>query len=451
MEQSSSEKWNKKFKKLAREKWGPEFTLWKTMFGGLIDMLWTRSQEQGEPEDVPNPFNEMFLNVFIDVAHARSKGKPLIMHPFNYGPEIFHSMGLEPLFQEMFSVGLAPFHLNEHYLDITNQMGYGDNPTLCNAQRPLIGSLKEKAAPTPDLLFFTSTPCNALATTYSVFHHLTKVPMYAIDIPYWSHDPNSKFYDSTTVGYIIKQLKRFITWIEKQTQLKFDEGRFKQTMGWVNEARSHIMDFNELLRAVPCPVPSITGFGNFLTMVTRGGTEVAVKVTKWARDMAAENVKNKVGAVPDEKIRIAWPYTHVFFDGELLTWLEKEYNAITIMDILGYYTVPPHDTSTLEKCFESLAKGTLDFSMIGTCRGPIEFYIDYVIRFVKDYKIDCVIFPMQFACKHAYAMATITAEEVRKQTGLPTLVFGCDPYDSREVPAEEIRGKIGYFLKEIVM
>jgi hypothetical protein len=222
-------------------------------------------------------------------------------------------------------------------------------------------------------------------------------------------------------------------------------------MIWLNQARANIMDFNELLRAVPCPVPSIAGFANWLTMVTRGGTEVAVEVTKWARDGAAENVKAKVGAVPDEKVRIAWPYTHIFFDAELLNWLEQEYQAITIMDILGYYPVPPHDTSTLEKCFESLAKGTMDFSMIGTCRGPIEFYIDYVLRFIKDYKIDCVIFPMQYACKHAYAMAKLTSEEIKKQIGIPTMVFGCDPYDSREVSAEEIRGKIGDFLTEIVL
>ena len=107
--------------------------------------------------------------------------------------------------------------------------------------------------------------------------------------------------------------------------------------------------------------------------------------------------------------------------------------------------------STIDKCFESLARGTLDFSMIGSCRGPIEYYIDYVIHWVKDYKIDCVILPMQFACKHAFAMARLTSEEVRKETGIPTMIFGCDPYDSREVPSEVIRSKIEDFITQIVL
>ena len=74
-----------------------------------------------------------------------------------------------------------------------------------------------------------------------------------------------------------------------------------------------------------------------------------------------------------------------------------------------------------------------------------------MIRFIKDYKIDCAIFPMQFACKHAYAMATLTAEEVHKQLDIPTLIFGCDPYDSREVPSEKIHDKRSHFRTEIVL
>jgi len=155
--------------------------------------------------------------------------------------------------------------------------------------------------------------------------------------------------------------------------------------------------------------------------------------------------------VPDEQIRIAWPYTHVFFDQDLFPWLEEKFKAVVINDILGHYQVAPHDMSTIDKCFESLARGTLDFSMIGSCRGPIEYYIDYVIHWVKDYKIDCVILPMQFACKHAFAMARLTSEEVRKETSIPTMIFGCDPYDSREVPSEVIRSKIEDFITQIVL
>jgi len=432
----------KKYKRLSRGSWGKDFTLWKVMY---IEFLKKMKDEEFTPP------MELLLNVFLDLGKARKEGTPIIMYPFNYGPELFYAMDLAPLMQEMFSVGLAPFHSNEPYLDFTNKIGYGDNPTLCNAQRPLIGAYMQGVAPIPDLLFFLSTPCNPLSVSYQVFQYLTGVPTFNVDLPYWAYDQASEFYDEKTMGYMIDQLKNLIFWIEKQTKQKFNIEKFQQTMRLLNQARENVMEFNELLKTVPCPANSIAGFSNTICMATRGGTYDAVKATKYLHDSAAENVKNGVAGVPDEKIRIAWPYIHIFFDIDLFPWLEEEFNAVTILDLLGFYEPVPQDTSTIEKCYESLALGTLDFPMIGTCRGPIEYYIDFVLNYVKDYKIDCVVFPMQLSCKHTYAMARVASEAIREETGIPSLIFGCDPYDSREVTSEAIRKRISEFLTQIVM
>lgn len=439
----------KEYKKLGRGNWGEGFGLLKGMYGGFINQIKDEATEM-ELEEIMPPM-KMILNLLLDLRKARSEGTKICMHPFNYGPELFYTMGLVPLMQELFSVGLATTHINEYYLDITNKIGYGDNPTLCNAQRPLIGAYMQKAAPIPDLMFFLSTPCNSLSITYQVFQHLTDVPLFNIDIPYWAHEHSSEFYDEKIMDYMLSQLKNFIPWLEKQTNRKFEVEKFQETMRLVNQSREYVSDFNELLKTVPCPVPSIAGFGNWAAMTLRGGTSEGVEVTKYIRDQAAERVKEGLGGVEDEKLRIAWPYTHVFFDQTLFKWLEEEFQAVTIMDILGFYPVGPHDTSTLEKCYESLALGTLDYSMIGTCRGPIDYFVDFIINWIKEYKIDCVIIPMQFACKHAYAMTTLATEIAREETGVPILVFGCDPYDSREVPSETIRAKISEFLNQIVL
>jgi benzoyl-CoA reductase/2-hydroxyglutaryl-CoA dehydratase subunit BcrC/BadD/HgdB len=79
-----------------------------------------------------------------------------------------------------------------------------------------------------------------------------------------------------------------------------------------------------------------------------------------------------------------------------------------------------------------------------------EFYVDFLLNYVKEYSIDAVIIPMQFACKHAYSLTRIAAEAVR-DLEIPTLVFGCDPYDSREVTSETIRHKISEFITQVVL
>ncbi|NVM01603.1 MAG: 2-hydroxyacyl-CoA dehydratase [Candidatus Helarchaeota archaeon] len=438
------EPWYKKYRKMSKEIKGKDFKLWKTLLNGALMMARSMPYE---------PYVEMMLDNFVNVGRARIKGKPLIGHPFNYGPELLHAMDLQPFMQELLTVGLAPFHANEPYLDFTNELGYGDNPTICNAQRPVIGLHIKGLAPVPDFMLYLSTPCNSLSSTYQVFQHLTGVESFHLDIPYWSYskDKFSDLYDEKTLDYVINQQKNLISWLEEKTKHKFDEEKFKQAMVWVNQARQNIMEFNELLRAVPCPVNSSEAQKNFSAMIIGSGTPEAVKVTKYLRDNAAANVKKGVAGVPDERIRIAWPFTHVFFDPALIPYLEETFHAVAIMDILSFYQVKPHDTSTLEKCFKSLAKGILDFSMISACRGPADFFVDYVLHWVKDYKCDCVVIPVQFACHHTYAVCRLASEAVREELGIPTLIVPCDPYDSRDVPAETIRGRISEFLTEVVM
>ena len=432
----------KKYKKLARGSWGKDLSLWKTMYLAFINLA--------KVEEF-NPFVEMFANMFLRVVKARREGKTIILYPFNFEPALFFAMNLTPLMQETFSVGLAPLKLNEPYIDITNEMGYGDTPTLCNAQRPLVGAYSQGVAPIPDLMFFTPTPCNAITMSYQVFQQLIDVPYFNMDVPYWSYDELNEFYDEKTIGYMVKQTKDLISWLEKETNQKLDLEKFQQTMKLVNEARQNVLEFNELLKNVPCPAPSLAGFMNFSAMATHGGSIEAVKATKWVRDEAAENVKQGIAGVPGEKIRIAWPYTHIFFDIELVPWIEETFQAVVILDLMGYYPVLPHDVSTIEKCYESIAKGVLDFSMVCTTRGNAEFYIDFVLNYVKDFKIDCVIMPMQFACKHTYSITRIAAEAVREQLGIPTLIFGVDPYDGREVTSETIKAKISDFLTQVVL
>ena len=55
------------------------------------------------------------------------------------------------------------------------------------------------------------------------------------------------------------------------------------------------------------------------------------------------------------------------------------------------------------------------------------------------------------ACKHTFAMVRVASEAIRDETGVPSLIFGCDSYDSREVSSDAIRAKISEFLTQVVL
>ena len=92
-----------KYKKLGRGAWGKDLSLWKMMYTGMLNLV--------KEEDF-TPFVEMSFNMFLDLPKARKEGRPIIMYPFNYGPEIFFAINLSHLMQEVISVGLDPLHLN---------------------------------------------------------------------------------------------------------------------------------------------------------------------------------------------------------------------------------------------------------------------------------------------------------------------------------------------------
>ncbi|MHA2282991.1 MAG: hypothetical protein ACXAC5_19295, partial [Promethearchaeota archaeon] len=84
MKKIDIEKFNE-YNKISREDWGKDLAIWKMMFTGLLS-----SQKDVEL----TPFNEMLLNIFADIPKARKQGKPIIMHPFNYEPELFFAMDM---------------------------------------------------------------------------------------------------------------------------------------------------------------------------------------------------------------------------------------------------------------------------------------------------------------------------------------------------------------------
>ena len=64
------------------------------------------------------------------------------------------------------------------------------------------------------------------------------------------------------------------------------------------------------------------------------------------------------------------------------------------MDMFGYTPYTLIDTSTEDSMFKGLAKRALsDVPMVRQARGVADNFLSDIRRIVKDYKIDCVVWP----------------------------------------------------------
>ena len=213
------------------------------------------------------------------------------------------------------------------------------------------------------------------------------------------------------------------------------------------------MEYNELKRAVPCPVPSFSGAAIVSAIMGTSTTVGRPEATDYIRAKLAhteELVKAKKGAIPNEKIRAYWfdlpPGYYQGGLGALAAWMAQEWGVNVVQDFISDCPFTPIDTSTDDNIFEGLAKRSLlDTHMIRQSRGRANIMLNDLVRVVKDYKIDCVIHAIHMGHKDQSANIGLVRDACR-ELGVPVLQFTLDILDPRYTPLEEVKEKLSRFF-----
>lgn len=397
-------------------------------------------------------FLDVMYNYSMEYYKAKEEGRPVVMYNFCIPPELFYAMDIYPICQEAGSVAIAVANANLRYIDIAEEKGIAREQ--CNAQKTWMGAAMVDEAPDPDMIVYASQPCDSTNIQYQIIQDIYKKPTYTLDVPYWSYDENSQYYDPSVVPYFGKQLKKMVQWLEKQTDRKMELKNLRKTLELSNQAREWILESTELMKAKPAPLPSLTAFTNYMVLLTTAGTESPLPYCKWTLETAKERVKNKQGALElrgksklEEKIRVIWVYIPIFFDPFIFDWMERKYGAVVVMDMLGLQMARPVDLSSEESIYNDLGKVTIEMPMARQSRGPMEFYLDDILWLIKEFKGDCCIWGGHVGCKHSWAVASLMTEEIKKATGIPTLTFELDTMDGRVVDSKTIKDKLKTFFE----
>jgi len=96
--------------------------------------------------------------------------------------------------------------------------------------------------------------------------------------------------------------------------------------------------------------------------------------------------------------------------------------------------------------FQSVALDqSLDAPMIRQARGTADNFSNDIRRTVKDYKIDCVIWPGHMGHKDGSAASGIMRQTCR-ELGVPFLQIGLDLFDPRYTSVDEVKDKVSEFF-----
>ena len=383
---------------------------------------------------------QVSLDGYKRIIECAEQGKPFIYSVYACAPEILNAMDLPwyTFFELPFTGALLP-NLQQ---DIEGSDRLFGND-LCTLMRVSAYYIEKDMLPLPTAMIGLIHPCDGITMLHQVVaanENWRNVPIFAADPPY--------FQDDRSLDYYTGELRRMVSFLEKHTGRRLDMDRLREVVRENNKQMELWAEYNDLRRAIPCPHGF--GIGTQLNGTANSYTVGDPRATAWFKGMVADAerlVREGKGKVPKERIRLLWfDVASLELSFDLFPWLEQEWGAVVVMDMFGYCPYTPIDTSNEDAMLRGLAKKALvDVPMIRQGRGVADNFVSDITRVVKDYKIDCVIWPGHMGHKESAAAVGIMRETCR-DIGVPFLHIGMDLFNKNYTPMQDIKTKCSQFF-----
>ena len=374
-------------------------------------------------------------------CRAAETGEKIVWHNFTTIPEPFYAFDLLPINCDPMTAYMARFpniRLSK-WVDISQQY-VPDH--VCAYDKNLLGLALSGDVPAPAAMVGTAgQPCDSALTIFPAVAEHLGVPYYEIDIPYWK--------DERTTQYVAEEMKGLLSFLETLTGQSLNMDKLCQAIEYSNRAHELHHDIHLQRMHVPCPLPTRFLMFDGALMNSQVGSPDAIGYLEKLRDMGRNNIKKGVGAISEEKTRIAWVHLPIMFDTQIWDFIEEVFGAVVVQDILTNFKYIPIDTSSLDTICRGLALRELNMTMGFEVRGPAENLFEVAIDMARDFKVDAVVFGGHTACEQSWAIAQLMKDVIYDELGIRTLIFDCDGLDPRVLASEQLKPRFISFLETL--
>jgi benzoyl-CoA reductase/2-hydroxyglutaryl-CoA dehydratase subunit BcrC/BadD/HgdB len=399
-------------------------------------------------QDVPGEMNHLHIPLVqnqLDMARKTvecvEKGKPFIAAWYTNAPEICAAMDLHWYCQVAgaFVSAVESPHIAED-LEGVDQLSVPAD--ACTLLRLGLHYVDAGILPIPTAVVALLEPCDGVTSLHEAIRShkdWRDVPMFGPDPPY--------FEDERSVDYFAGELREMVRFLEEHTGHVLEMDRLVEVVEESNKQYELWLEYSELRRSIPCPHGLILALSAFaVAQYNLCGLPAG---TAWFRDLVADaerRIRENTPEVANQKIRLLWYDIHPVWFDELTPWLEEEWGANVIQSMLTYSPYSVIDTSSEDAIWRGLAqRNLLETPMVRQARGTVEGFVRDIRRIVKDFRIDCVIWPGHMGHKDSAASVSVMRETCR-EIDVPFLHIGMDQFDRRYTPVQEVKNTIAEFF-----
>ena len=395
-------------------------------------------------------------------------GEPLAYMNADIAPtEIFKAMDIPVVVNQWWGAVVSAKQRSPDYLGRLQAQGYRRG--LCNycslgyaatletdpAQAPWGG------LPTPTVVV-TGDICNSGLKIFDLWAQRFGIPLFKLesavidrpDVSRWQ-ERHRRDWDAIlgarNVDLLADQYRELIRFLERATGRRFDAQRLREIMAISNEQEEYYFKTRELINhARPAPFNIADQMPATMIPQWHRGNE-------WARDRARlfyEETRRKVeageGAVADERVRLMWIGTGLWYNLDFYQYFQQQYGAVFVWSIYLSVAADAYPTYGDEDPLRTLAARLIKINnLLAVPPFNTQWYleqiraagIDGVVAMGRDDEADCQSsFGTQYLAHRAIEAA-----------GVPLLELDVDNADARGWDDAAVRAQVSGFIENAIL
>ena len=395
------------------------------------------------------PLRANIDKMYERVVEASQAGKPTAWCMVNWweADPILLAMDVQMTYPENYGAVCAALGVAQDYLARadadgfpTHMCGYARNCLGYAARMADLGEIPPEAPmggmAKPILLLSSGALCDARYKWFQALGRYLDAPVWTVEIPHLGvKESQIEGAYRQAISFMVKELREFVAFVERLVGKKMDWDKLDEITNDLIEINRVWHEINELRKARPCPMHS-RDFWSCMnaSLYPAGDPKVSLKLYHDVYDEVKDRVEKKIGAVAEEKYRMAFAELPPWHDLKIFDELAaRGWNFVA--ESWAYHPPKPiDDYSKISDPLERIATHTYQW-LTGYFKDALKEgeYMGYFaypyLEWARTYQCDGTLLHPLLTCRTATNHLVLVQDRLLDKLNVPSLVAEGDIVD----------------------
>ncbi len=394
------------------------------------------------------PLKQLMAEYFVELDRASATGEAKVAWCTSVGPaELLRAFGFRVYFPENHSALIGTSRLAAEFIPAANAAGYA--PSICSYLTSDVGAYLKKttpltrafgltAVPRPDVLVYNTNQCRDVQDWLAFYQREFNVPLIGVETPRAVVDVTEAH-----VGHLAAQHRALVPTLQQVSGTAFDLDRLESVVASSYRCTQLWKRVLRMAAHVPSPMTFFDGTIHMAPAVVLRGDERAERYYETLLAELEERVRDGVGAVDEERVRVYWEGMPIWGKlrekAELFAGLRAAVVASTYCNSWVFEGLGARDP------FEGMARAYTEL-FIARSEAHKERYLASMVR---DFGVDAIVYHDAMTCPNNSNNRYGMPARLEHDLGVPYVVVSGDLNDLRLYSEEQTRTQIEALVEQL--